>query len=257
MNQLSFLSFFRNKLSLIAGIAGIVITCSCTEEDIKPLFTSSVIKGKVRFYYPDPPPVNIIVTARGPYKRKSVLTDSLGHYQISGLGNGTYELEFMKEGYGTKYQYGIQLFGNDTVARNEELYKKVGESYKLPELYEIHDRITYPWVREGCIVITTSWPVHKMPEGSTPIRVFLDDHENVSYLNYKCTRRGNFLRRTGFDYLLLKVDDLPFKYGQEIFLIAYVCNPEEEGYLNSYLGIWTFSTLENDKHSPVMRFIMH
>lgn len=256
MNQLSFLSFFRNKLSLITVIAVIIITCSCTEEDLKPLFTNSVIRGQVRFYYQDSPPANIIVTARGPYKRKSVLTDSLGHYQISGLGNGTYELEFMKEGYGTKYQYGIQLFGNDTVGRNEELYKKVRESYKLPKLYEIHDRITYSWVREGTIVITTSWSVNT-PPSEIQIRVFTGDQENVSYLNYQCTRIGRGLKRTGFDKLLVVVHDLPFEYGQEIYLIAYVCNPEEDGYINSYLGIWTFSTMEPDKHSAVMSFTMH
>ena len=238
-------------------ITGMVVTFSCTEDDPGPLFTSSVIKGRVRFHYPDQPPVNVGISARGPYGKQAVFTDSSGFYQISGLGNGTYELEFWKEGYGTKYHYGIQLFGSDTVSRNEELYERVKGWSKLPEFYEIHDRITYPWVREGCIVITTSWSVDKKPDGSTPIRVFLDDHEKVSYMNYKCTRRANFLRRSGFDYLLLTVDDLPFEYGQEIYLIAYVCNPEEEGYLNTYLGVWTFSTLENDKHSQVMRFIMH
>ena len=257
MNPLSFLSFFRNKLSLITSIAGMIITFSCAEDDLQPLFTNSVIKGHVRFNYPDQPPVNIGISTHGPYQKKSALTDSSGYYEISGLGNGTYELEFFKEGYGIKYDYGIQLFGNDTIIRNEELYERVKGWSKLPEFHEIHDRITYPWVREGCIVITTNWSVDKMPEGSTPIRVFLDDHENVSFMNYKCTRRGNFLRRRGFDYLLLKVDDLPFKYGQEIFLITYVCNPEDEGYLNSYLGVWIFSTLENDKHSPVMYFTMH
>lgn len=257
MNQPSFLSSFRNKLSLITGIAGIFITCSCSEEDPEPLFTASVIRGHVSFYYGDPAPEDIIVTARGPYKRRSVLTDSQGEYWLSGLGNGTYELEFMKEGYGTKYQYGIQLFGNDTVTRHELLYEKVAESYKLPLFYEIHDRITYPWVSEGEIVITTSWPTGNIPPDNIMIRVFMSDRDNVSYMNYQSTRRGRGLWRNGFDNLLVVVDNLPFEYGQEIYLIAYVCNPDEEGYLNNYLGIWTFSTLEPEKHSQVMSFTMH
>jgi hypothetical protein len=33
---------------------------------------------------------------------------------LSGLGNGTYYIDYRKEGYGTVRQYGIQLFGNDT-----------------------------------------------------------------------------------------------------------------------------------------------
>jgi hypothetical protein len=51
---------------------------------------------------------------------------------------------------------------------------------------------------------------------------------------------------------------LTFKSGTEVFLIAYVGNPEEilNGYFDSFLGVEQFSTLIPEKHSQVMSFIM-
>jgi len=43
-------------------------------------------------------PVDIKITAMGPYENKSALTDSKGDYEINSLGNGTCNLEISKEG---------------------------------------------------------------------------------------------------------------------------------------------------------------
>ncbi len=252
MCQIIFLSFFRNKASLIAGIAWIILTCSCTKDDPQPLFAHSVIKGGVSFYNGYPEPVDIKVTAHGPYGNKSALTDSSGNYEISGLGNGTYELEFAKKGYGTKYHFGIQLFGNNAVVKNEMLYEKMVD-YTLPIYYEVHDYTTFSRLHGDEIGVTTNQKDRFMP-----VRIFLGSNKNVNYLDYEYTLKGYGSQWTdNKNNNLLIIGDLwQFDYegGQEVFFIVYVCNPEDPGYVDSYLRILRFSTLEKKKRSAVMRF---
>jgi hypothetical protein len=251
MNRHSIHLLFRNR-PLLAAVALWILACSCAEDVPEPLFTTSVIQGRIYFYYASSEnvPEGISITTRGPYDQKTAFTNSDGDYQISGLGNGTYELEIAKESFGTKYHYGIQLFGDDTVHMNDELYECMTGA-RLPELYEVHTRDSYSWLNETTIAITTGWK-----QGEIYARVFMADNDDVSYRKYRCTRKGIRLKRTGFENLLLLVEDLPFESGKEIFLIAYTCNPEEEGYINTYTGVWTFSTLDPEEHSKVMRFTM-
>jgi hypothetical protein len=214
-----------------------------------------MIRGNIHCYYTsESPDDNISVTAWGPYGDQTALTNSEGYFQIGGLGNGTYNLEISKEGFGTKYHYGIQLFGNDTANLYNEIYERF-EDFKLPALLEVHTRTTYDWLNATTIAITTN----KDATGYTPempVRVFMADFEEVSYKNFQFTQRVIPLHRGGFDKLMLLVENLPFESRKEIFLIAYVCHPMEEGYLNDYTGEWTFSTLEAEERSTVLSFTM-
>ena len=251
MNQNSILLLFRNRALLLTGIVLWALACSC-EELPEPLFTNSVIYGNIDFYYTsNEAPENIKITARGPYEKKERFTDSNGDYEITGLGNGTYELEISKEGFGTRYQYGIQLFGNDTVRVRDELFERmVGR--KLPTLYEVYTSNYYDWLSETKIVITTS-----ASQGDIPARVFLSEDDEVSYKNFQWTSQARSVNRNGFDKILLFVEDLPFQSGKKIYLRVYICNPEEYyGYFNKKTGLLTFSTLEKDEHSSVMSFTM-
>jgi hypothetical protein len=251
MNLISILLLFRNRAILLTGIVLWALTSSC-EELPEPLFTSSVIHGNIYFYYNnDEAPEDISITARGPYEKKKALTDSNGDYEITGLGNGTYELEISKEGYGTRYHYGIQLFGNDTVRVRDELYERM-TGLKLPTLYEIHTQDTYSWLSEKKIVITTS-----RSQGEIPARVFMSEDDGVSYNNFQWTSTARTLKRNGFDKLMLIIDNLPFNSGKKIYLRVYICNPDEHyGYFNKYTGMLTFSTVEKDERSSVMSFTM-
>lgn len=251
MNLNSIFLLFRNRAILLTGIVLLTLASSC-EELPEPLFTNAVINGNIDVYYNnDEAPEAISITAQGPYEKKETLTDSKGDYEITGLGNGTYELEISKEGYGTKYHYGIQLFGNDTVRVRDELHlRMIGR--KLPKLYEVHTHETYHWLNEKTIAITTN-----ASQGDIPARAFLSEDEDVSYKNFQCTRNTYSGTRRDYDKVLMYVEDLPFESGRTIYLKVYICNPEEYyGYFNKYTGILTFSTLEKDEHSSVMSFTM-
>lgn len=254
MKAHSIVSFFRNKVFLSTGIVLGALTCSCEEEFPEPVFTNSVIFGSIEYFYDtdgDPLPEGISVTARGPYPDKSALTNSSGYFEIGGLGNGTYKLEISKEGFGTKYQYGIQLFGNDTVGVRDELYERV--TGKIPTLEIVESQATsYYWLQENSIAITTN----KTGSGEIPCRIFMAESKNVSYKNYQWSGRVHSGYSSRVDKYLLRVDGIPFESGQKIYFKVYICNPQEEGYLNHYTGLWTFSTLDPEEHSEVMSFTM-
>lgn len=247
------ISFFRNRvLIILSGFLLWGLISSCGEEFPEPLFTNSVIQGKINLgFSTDGPLEDFTITASGPYKNKTSLTNSSGNFLIDGLGNGTYRLEISKEGYGTKYEYGIQLFGNDTVGLFiDEICERVyGE---IPKLLTVETKNTsYSWLSDNEIVITTN-----KTSGQVPVRVFMSESEKVSYKNYKWTNNVHSLYRNGYDNLMLMVHDIPFYSGQKIYLRLYICNLYESGYLDYYTGLWTFSTLEPDKRSDVMSFIM-
>jgi hypothetical protein len=246
-------SFFRNSTFPLTGLVLGILISSCGEELPEPIFTSSAIEGKIQLGYPSNDiPENILVTALGPYGNKTALTNSNGNFQVSGLGNGTYRLEISKEGYGTTYRYGIQLFGNDTVSVRDELYKLPKGT--LPALLSVETQLTrFTWLARNSIAITTN---KSTTSGDVSCRVFMSEYQDVSYKNYQWTNRVGSLHRSGFDELLLTVHEIPFESGKKIYLRIYMCNPDEYGYLNTYSGLWTFSTLDADHHSEVMDFNM-
>jgi len=249
---LSIASLFRNSTFLLTGVVVGILTSSCGEEYPEPMFTSSVIQGRINLGYSSEGPLeDFLVTAQGPYQDETTLTNSNGDFQLDGLGNGTYKLEVSNEGYGTKYAYGIQLFGSDTVwVWVDEVHQRV--TGQIPELLTVETQNTsFYWLQENNIAITTN-----RTSGTVPARVFMADYKDVSYKHYQWTAIANSFLRSGYDKMMFHVEDIPFESGIKIYLILYICNPYESGYFDYYKGVWTYSTLEADEHSKVMDFIM-
>ena len=219
------------------------------------MFTNSIIDGYADVYQSMGENSNIKVVASGPYGQTSAQTGEGGHYKITGLGNGTYRLDFKKEGYGTIRKYGIQLYGNDTMyAGQVNLFKRY-DSYKLP----VFRGVTIETRGNVYIVVE---PDKLGFEVVTPIVFFMDPEKSVDYKNYTFSCGNYYIWRPdqSYDYFNLYIDSnrLPFKSGTEVFIIGYVCNPNEidNGYFDKYLGLDELSTLIPEKHSQVMSFRM-
>ena len=247
--------YFRNSAFLLTGIVLGILTCSCEEELPEPLFTSSVIQGRIELGYSsggEGTPEDILVTASGPYGKQTGLTNSSGNFEITGLGNGTYKLEISKEGYGTKYQYGIQLFGDDTAQVRDELYERVEGT--MPNLISVETQNTsFTWLHENSIAITTNFTATAI----VPARAFMAEYNDVDYKHFQWTGEAHSLSRSGFTKMMFIIEGIPFESGKKIYVRLYICNPDEMyGYFNYYTGLYTFSTLEVEKHSQVMDFIM-
>ncbi|TFH22608.1 MAG: carboxypeptidase regulatory-like domain-containing protein [Bacteroidia bacterium] len=245
--------FWRNKGGPLLLLAGIALLASCTEDYPDPLFTEGMIHGKIFMNDYEASLENVKVLALGPYGNQSTTCNQDGDYVLSGLGNGTYELEFSMNGYGTVLSYGIQVFGNDTLRRDATLYETMG-GVKLPEFNRIYTSDSHSWLQYDEIAISTSWSYGN--DSKWGIRLFFAKHPEVSYQDFYCTRNGRKLRRDGYVYYMVMADNLPFDSGEEVYLIAYICNPEDEGYWDAYQGLITFSTLNPEEHSQVMQFTM-
>jgi hypothetical protein len=259
MNQKSFLLFWRNNPGLWALTMLLLFFLSC-EKEYDPLFKNGVICGYVSTYNYDNDTGNYRVIAKGPYGSKTVDFGPREMYWIDSLANGTYSLEFVKKGYGTVHQYGIQVFGNDTVAADYVYLFNKYEDYVMPSFikaYATTGDMHYP--SQSLVTIEISKTVFVNHWGF-PILLFLSDNKNVSSTDfqfyYPAWDAGINADFTHVIYL--NPEWLPFKSGTQVYIIGYVFDMDEysEGMLNTYLGVPQFSSLDKDRHSNTVSFIM-
>ncbi len=239
---------------MLAIVLAALLINGC-EKDPVPLTTNSVIYGIAQADYEG----GITVTAFGPYGNKSTITDKDGNFSIDGLGNGTYYLEYMKEGFGTIRQHSIQVFGNDTVRAY------ITQLYRMPELKVLPAFLrAYTGVRprnypeKTWIAIDTDFRQENINEKIYQMVLFLGDRKDVSWSNSK---------QSGFSYdiqfndqlmtIYIDIPRLSFKTGTTVYVIGYPCNNQENSpYLDTYLGRLLYSTLDKDHPSNVVSFVM-
>lgn len=260
MNRVNIHLLCRNSLFFLGLLLGSGFFQSC-EKDPLPLTTNSVITGTAYISTSDSDE-GIKVVASGPYGQSSALTDQFGNFVITGLGNGTYYLDYSKEGYGTIRQYNIQVFGNDTVrAYIVQLYEKPVIP-KLPTFkkvyYDIRPR-SYP--QKYFVCIDTDLP----PTAESfrlQFMLCMGTDENVSWDNYD-VYDFSWEMAVNNDFMTIYLDPdrlrnvYLFRTGEKIYLRGYPCNKgESSGYLDTYLGIRQYSTLDISRSTNVISFIM-
>jgi hypothetical protein len=253
MNLKYFLSFFRSKFYPVIGVIGLFIIHSCTEDLPEALFTDGMIRGHVS-YYEGEIPYGIKVVASGPYGTKSALSDSSGLFIIKNLGNGTYELVFESDGYGSIHKYGIQVFGYDTIVVNATLYKMI-DVFIMPEFIELYHSSSFPGMYGNEIVIETNvLRSDQLPD----LRFFVDTKNTVSYKNYQYTIMSSPFQRNEIEHSIYSVDlyGFPCESGVKLYLKAYICNPDDIGYCNNYDGYYVYSTLDTKNCTATHSFTL-
>jgi hypothetical protein len=210
-----------------------------------------MIRGYVS-YYEGEIPYGIKVVASGPYGTKSALSDSSGFFCFEGLGNGTYELVFESDGYGSIHKYGIQVFGYDTIVVNEMLFKMI-DVFKMPAFIELYHSSSFPGMLGNEIVIeTNSLKSDQLPD----LRFFVDTKNTVNYKDYQYTIMSSPFQRNEIEHSIYCVDlyGFPCESGVKLYLKAYVCNPYDDGYFNNYDGYYVYSTLDTKNSTGTHSF---
>jgi hypothetical protein len=241
-------------ISLFTALAVAAVLCCC-EKEPEPLFDNGMIHGKIDIYNPGGALFgnDVKIIAHGPYGSKSALSDYEGNYELSGLGNGTYEIEFNKEGYGIYRVPGVQIFGNDTFSIGVRLYKMA--DYKMPELGELMYPTDLEDLYEGYVAVDiTSGNTEQMQ-----IRVFLSDTNSVSFKNYMYSEIATAHDWFSSTRLMIFNGDPQypnwggpiFPPGKTRYMIAYVCNIDEYPYFNEYYALPIYSTIDEHQHSGV------
>jgi hypothetical protein len=226
------------------------------------MFTNSVISGYSDIRQSSGENPDIQITATGPYGQTITKTGEGGKFLFTGLGDGTYSLNFSKEGYGSVKMYNIQLFGNDTAyVRQVSLFKKY-DNFQMPEFTKISVVSDPRYGQNPVIVIETTWSSNSQMPVPFPVVLFVDSLKSVSYKNFaqvvSNVNPAYTQSASGRIDFFFYPFGLPFRKGSLVYFQAYVANPYElySGYFDNYLGINQYSTLIPEKHSPVMSFIM-
>jgi hypothetical protein len=245
MKQLNSLLPCLNRLRLFIATALVAIGLAGCEKDPEPLYDKGMIKGHIYLRTPDYENIDgdkVNVIAHGPYGNKSTTSDPNGRYTLSGLGNGTYEIEFYKTGYGIWRLPGQQVFGNDTLIISACLYQKI--DYKMPSLT----------VNQ---LVINDYPTTVLEE---KIRLFYSDTKVVNYKNYLYTEMTyTYEDESGKEYMAYNSNPQRpnygpiFDLGQTMYIIGYVCNEDDPGYFNEYYNHVIYSTVDEHQHSAIFK----
>jgi hypothetical protein len=244
MNPTNFLLFSPIRLYAVALTVLSSFLFSC-EKDPEPLTTNSCITGIVYVdteVLPNLPKVKI--TASGPYGSVSTFSEPDGTFLFENVGNGTYNLESSLIGYGSLKIYGIQVFGNDTAfAFMGTMFELADKSLVIPPLEAVN-------VVDHNISVKLSGTECPF----TPVRFFMGKKPGVSCDNYEYSVIStNYFWACSY---LIYLDNTPFVSGDKIYITGYVCNQNDQGYLDMYFNRLVFSTINKDSKSDVLNFIM-
>jgi hypothetical protein len=248
---------FRNSLILFT-LAFLIQAC---EKDPEPLTSNSVIRGIVNWYSVGQDNGKVKITAKGPYGNKSVEAVKAEGFSIDKLGNGTYKVEYAKDGFGTVIKGDVQLFGFDTVRlRPIALFPKPGD-FKVPVLTRAS--VSYPDFYSPPLVPCISIETDAKDQNKTlELMIFMKSASDVSWNDYQYVISG---RMTYFNpgkncwviYISLENQSgIPFQSGEKVFIKTYACNVEDWGYIDADLGLTVFSTLDKSRFSNVIECIM-
>lgn len=202
----------------------------------------------------------VVVSAFGPYGKLSTTTDSEGHYEFNGMGNGSYYLEFGRNDLGIRRLYNIRIFNGESVRADIVLYELPGD-FRMPEFKRAYIGTrprSYPVQKWICLETNVTSVNQKIYNYGFELILFLSRKPDISCEKYDLV----FPYWNGMwwdDPITFYIDPpmLPFKTGEEIFVICYAGNKNEDpDQLDPYTGRPEFSSLDRTRHSNVVSFIM-
>jgi hypothetical protein len=252
MNHLN-LHIYRNSIILLVII---LITIGC-EKDPEPLTTNSAIHTSAAVQ--DVENIHEIkITAKGPYGDKSILVPAGEYGYLEGLGNGTYNLSYSTDGYGTIELQNIKLFGGDTVHIGQELLYKRPPKFTTPDL--VRAFIGYPYGGDYAYLgIETKCKPEDRPNHQ--MIFFIGTFPDVD-LNWFITYFRSFSAwyiddNTWTAFIPLNEGIMTmFQPGDHLFFKGYACNNTDQGYFDYYRGLQVFSTIDESRRTNVVDIIL-
>jgi hypothetical protein len=248
------LNSYMNRNSFFLVVILLVMGC---EKESEPLTTNSAIHTTATVWndYAE----NIQITARGPYGDKSILVNSFSDYQyIEGLGNGTYNVSYSKDGYGTIEVQDIQLFGGDTVHISQVVLYKKPPKFTTPELMRAY--IGYPYGgNDKFMCVETKFKEEDRP--NLQMIFFISTSPEVDWNRYNSyfesssavyNTSSTWTAFVPFERYAMSV----FKPGDHLYFRGYACNDSDPGYFDYYHGLQVFPTMDKSRRTNVVDFIL-
>jgi hypothetical protein len=169
----------------------------------------------------------VLVKALGKSNTYQTSTNKMGRFEFKNIPAGTYELQFLKDGYGTLKQFGIQHLGGEPTVLNMvfDPYRN-GSAYFLYELpaTEISD------LRIENDSVYCKFLFQSLQPESIYLQLFISLQENFEPVsdnliltNFRLQKRGDIY--SGPLYYLSPFEThpgLPFKTGEKVFFKACI-----------------------------------
>lgn len=229
----------------------------CCERDPVALSANSSIRGSVHADSAGWELYDVRVKLTGPYGNQTLIAEQK-EFRFDGLGNGTYSIEYQRNGYGTVTQHGFQLFGGD------ELRAPGLVLYQLPAVTSIPKLIS-AYVTEATAppspykYIYVNLAVTNVNLSSLSAMFFMSSDSKVSFERFEfCSTSDRTGTSNSIPYIRISCIP-PFKSGTEVFIVAYPYNTREAASSASfdfYNGRPSFSTLEKAKPTNTISFII-
>jgi hypothetical protein len=236
----------------------IILLISC-EKSPQPINSTGIISGYTRDDRWNEL-ANVQVTAFGPYGESVAVTDNEGHYEFKGMGNGSFYLEFGRSDLGIRRLYNIRIFNDESVKADIKLYALPG-NFRMPEFKKAYigpRPRSYPAQDWVCLETNVTSINGEMYNYGFDIILFLSRKSDVTF--EKCDLMVTWWDGMFWDNpIILYMDPhrLPFTKGEEIFVIGYAGNKNENpDQLDPYTGKSEYSTLDRARHTNTVSFIM-
>lgn len=183
---------------------------SC-EKDPSPLYSNSVLTGHAFTSDYETSYAGTNITAYGPYGSTTTTTDESGQFTFAGLGNGTYKLEYSRNGYGTIVRYNVRLFGNDTVEIGGINIFRRYDSFVLPAFLNVSTGTES--YNAKTVYIETSMSTYTYP---LPVVIFTDTLNTLTYKssqNYRTVYPLSSLTNPQSIFFAFESYGMPFRKG--------------------------------------------
>lgn len=228
------------NLSAICIVA-LLLLPSCSEEDeFSPYLEGDIIGYAYCFdeFGNEPEDFSGITVVTEPGRKYSAVTDADGRYVLKGVINGTYNLSFEKEGFGTMKLFGIEhLGGKPTVM--EYYYGN-----KAPFVFHnITTGITHLEYNNDTIRAEVTFSGQYRPD-NLYIRVFFSDEADFNVNTAVATRNIVIFKQdnTYWRDISSDIESLPFEPGETIYSKACLYSATDAIMLYNYYYISGLST---------------
>jgi hypothetical protein len=238
-----------HKSHFLITVGAILLLIACEKDELEPTYNDGVLKGTAWYYesvYPYRGPVpldNVTVKANGPYGSKTALTNANGEYEMNHMGNGTYEIEFLKKGWGATKLYTVQIFGNEELTVDQRIWKY--PEFAMPVLDSKGEEYGEGWVAFRS----------NLPESTTDVprlRAFFSKSRDVNCFKYEYSDAGYYY--TNSDHVYYYFNLFPEPHGKTIFIVAYLCDGADNGEFDQFRGLEVYPSINPAKYSRVIEY---
>jgi hypothetical protein len=213
----------KQSINLVSAFFLLSVLLGCTKNEFIPDLKGSLV-GYVYCLDEFSKPLNdnsqVTILAPGKNEVFRTVSDKNGRFEFENLPAGTYELHFVKPGFGTLKQYGIKHLGGEPTVLNLNFdYLTTSSAYFLFELPTTE--VTYMKIENAMTYCECSF-TKPVPE-AIGLKIYFSLEENFDVQSAPFIIQSQRLAKEGAGFRSMQYYGLPFKPGEKVYFRASSC----------------------------------